>query len=131
MLHKAFGDAVRSGLLAKNPADGANRPSLRQATADSRCDRPVWTAKQLYKFLSAVEHGALYPLWLLAAMTGMRRSEVLGAAWHTVSECPSHRRGAATVQHERRAATVGAQDRAQHPHHRPGRPHRVGAAPAA
>jgi integrase len=41
----------------------------------------TWTATQLRHFLEYVSADRLYSLWLTAASTGMRRSEVLGLRW--------------------------------------------------
>jgi integrase len=41
----------------------------------------IWTAEQLRQFLTHVRDERLYPLWLLASTTGMRRAEVLGLRW--------------------------------------------------
>lgn len=40
-----------------------------------------WKPEQLDGFLEFVREDWLYPLWHLAAMTGMRRGEVLGLRW--------------------------------------------------
>lgn len=41
----------------------------------------VWDAGQLKVFLTSVAESRLYPCYLLAITTGMRRSELLGLRW--------------------------------------------------
>lgn len=79
-LHKALNTAVRQGLITRNPADMADKPrqSLRDATLD------VWTPDELASFLLAVSDERLSSIWRLAAMTGMRRSELCGLQWSDV-----------------------------------------------
>lgn len=78
MLHKSFRDAVRWGLLARNPVDSADPPKLR---ASRQGEFSTWTAEELRRFLEFVGNDSLYPLWLLLATTGMRRGEALGLRW--------------------------------------------------
>lgn len=73
-LHLALVDAVADHLIPTNPADGAMKaPKTGTVTA--------WTAEGLRTFLSAVAGGRLFPLWRLAAMSGMRRGELLALDW--------------------------------------------------
>lgn len=78
MFHKALNDAVRWGLLARNPADRADPP--RPASPEMH----VWSPEQLRTFLKFVEPHRLYAAWLLFGTTGMRRGEVLGLRWREV-----------------------------------------------
>ena len=80
-LHKVLADAVDSGLLQSNPADRARPPKPR---ASSRREMQVWDAEQLAKFLTHVEGHRLQAAFHLAAMTGMRRGEVIGLRWHDI-----------------------------------------------
>ena len=77
-LHKALNDAVRWGLLVRNPADQADPPKPRTA------EMKVWGPEQLRAFLDFVRDDRLYAAWLLLATTGMRRGEVLGLRWRDV-----------------------------------------------
>ena len=77
-LHKALEDAVRWGSLAKNPADQADPPK------GSSPEMRVWTPEQLHAFLKAVEAERLYAAWRLAALTGVRRGELVGLRWTDV-----------------------------------------------
>jgi integrase len=80
-LHKVLTDAVDAGLLSINPADRARPPKPRVAVqSEMRC----WDAGQLAKFLVHVEGHRLQAAFHLAAMTGMRRGEVLGLRWQDI-----------------------------------------------
>ncbi len=81
ILHKALKDAVRWGRLVKNPADLADPPRSKDTQA---AEAKVWTPPQLRTFLRHVEGFRLYPLFLLAMTTGMRRGELAGLRWEDV-----------------------------------------------
>jgi integrase len=81
ILHRALADAVTAGLLETNPASRARVPKQSATPApEQRC----WTARELALFLSETDHHPLSLAWRLAAMTGMRRGEVLGLRWKDV-----------------------------------------------
>jgi integrase len=78
MLHKALGDAVRWGHLARNPVSLAEPP---------KPDTPqmkVWSPEQLRAFVEFTRRDRLAAAWLLLVTTGMRRGEVLGLGWDNV-----------------------------------------------
>lgn len=78
VLRRALTDAVRRGLITRNPADIAHAPKRRPlATAEIR----AWNAQQLSAFVElAAGHSLFAALWL-SANTGMRRGELLGLRW--------------------------------------------------
>ncbi len=78
MLSKAFADAGRKGLVARNVASLADAPS---AQTSRNSEIKAWDAEQLGVFLDAVRSHRLHPAFHLAAHTGMRRGEVLGLRW--------------------------------------------------
>ena len=79
MVHKMLGQAVKDGLLLRNPADAATPPSAREAKAP---EMHPWNAAQLAAFLRwAAGSSQNYPLWHTLAMTGMRRGEALALRW--------------------------------------------------
>ena len=81
IVHKALGDAVDADLLPRNPAERAKPPRPnRRATTEIQS----WDADELVGFLRAVESERLSAIWRLAAMTGMRRGEILGLRWTDV-----------------------------------------------
>jgi integrase len=84
-VHQVIGTALtsaeRQDLIARNPARRATPPS---ATAARSPEARTWTPEQLRVFLESTaehHHGTLFRL---AAMTGMRRSELCGLRWADV-----------------------------------------------
>lgn len=102
-LRAALNSAIRDGLIRDNPARRVELPPQRRAhalvwtpgrVAEWRATgiRPtvaVWTAAQLAAFLDSVRQDRLYALWWLAALRGLRRSEVAGLRWADLD--PDHR----------------------------------------
>lgn len=80
-LHKVLADAVDAGVLQNNPADRARPPKPKASTQK---EMQVWDADQLAKFLTHVGDHHLQAAFHLAAMTGMRRGEVLGLRWQDI-----------------------------------------------
>lgn len=80
-LSKVLADAADRGLVSRNIAVSARPPKPRKTGA-----RQIrfWTPPELAKFLASVRDDRLYALWHLAAMTGMRRGELLGLRWSDV-----------------------------------------------
>ena len=80
-LHRALRDAMRWGLIQRNPADAADPPAARITEAN---EMKTWSAKDLKAFFEATKDDRLHPLWRLLASTGMRRGEALGLRWSDV-----------------------------------------------
>ena len=76
-LGKALGDAVRKGLLYRNPVELADRPKAQKTDATVI----VWTPQEVGVFMRSVTGDRLAAMWRTAAMTGMRRSEICGLYW--------------------------------------------------
>jgi len=76
VLRKALSDAVRRGLVARNVALAVDPPTA-HVGSEQRC----WTAAELRRFLQVATDHRLFPALWLAAMTGMRRGEVVGLHW--------------------------------------------------
>lgn len=74
-LHRALEDAVKEGIIERNPADGAYSAPVAPTDVGS------WDAEELRAFLQATANEPLAALWRLAATTGMRRGELLGLRW--------------------------------------------------
>jgi hypothetical protein len=82
IIHRVLGQAVRDGLLVRNPADAATPPTAKEAKAP---EMHPWDAGQLAAFLGWAESNAQnYALWHTLAMTGMRRGELLALRWRDV-----------------------------------------------
>jgi len=94
-LRRALNVAVREHMLASNPALGPvlpgsrrSRPMVWSSTRVAawrqtgwRAAVAVWTPQQLGEFLDGVDGDPLYALWHLAALTGLRRGELIGLRW--------------------------------------------------
>ena len=79
ILRTALGDAERAGLVQRNVARLMD-PPCHGAAPEQRC----WNEHQLRQFLqTAIEHRLGPAIWL-AAMTGMRRGEILGLRWSDI-----------------------------------------------
>ena len=83
-LHKAFEDAIRWGLLQRNPCDRTDPPSMAEVKARARTVRRTYTWEQLRALVVAAEQERLYAMWYLFATTGMRRSEMAALLWRNV-----------------------------------------------
>jgi len=104
-LHKVLADAVDAGILQNNPADRARPPKPR---VSSQREMQVWDADQLAKFLTHVSGHDLEAAFHLAAMTGMRRGEVLGLRWQDIdlgARRPAVRHTFVSVAYEIRDST--------------------------
>src|SRR5712692_5524932 len=79
LLHKALSDAVRMKRLPSNPADAVERPK------GSKREVVVLDEEQLRLFLgTAKRRSRYYRLYLMAALTGLRQSELCGLKWDHV-----------------------------------------------
>jgi integrase len=81
IIRGALSDAVRRGLVPRNVALIAAAPRLRSIP---KVEQKAWTAEQLQAFLRCAAGHRLFPALWLAAMTGVRRSELLGLRWDDV-----------------------------------------------
>jgi len=79
IVRKALADAERKGLVVRNVALAVDPPRV-TASPEQRC----WDEAQLRRFLREAKAHRLFPALRLAAMTGMRRGEVLGLRWSDV-----------------------------------------------
>jgi len=78
VLHGAFDDAVKWGLVARNVCDAVKAP------ARDRTEMQTWNPAEARAFLAAAVGDDLEALWRLAITTGMRRGELLGLKWADV-----------------------------------------------
>jgi integrase len=78
IIRGALGAAVRRGLVTRNVALVAAAPRMRSIP---RVEMQVLIAPELQTFLRAAAGHRLFPALWLSAMTGVRRSELLGLRW--------------------------------------------------
>jgi integrase len=81
VLRRALSYAVDAKHVTWNPAAAARPPKLRHGVVGVDV---VWRAEDVSKFLAHVTEDRLAPLWVLAATSGLRRAELLGARWMDV-----------------------------------------------
>lgn len=79
VLHAALKDACRWDRIIRNPADRADPPK------PTRPQPRAWAAEDVRRFLAHVKADRLYAAYHVAVTTGMRRGEVLGLQWSSVS----------------------------------------------
>ncbi len=109
IIHGVLAQAVRDGLLARNPADAATPPSAREAKAP---EMTCWSAAQLAAFLSWADspNGSQHAApWHVLAHTGMRRGEALALRWRDIdldAGTVSIRRSAGMVRNAGEGAEV-------------------------
>jgi integrase len=77
-LHRALEQAVRWDLVPRNVADLVDPPR-----PDHKEMHPL-TPEEVGRFLEAAREYRLHALYVLAAATGMRQSELLGLTWPDV-----------------------------------------------
>lgn len=81
LLRKALADAQRLDYVRRNVADNVDAPKSRAADAPAL---KRWNVSQLQAFLNDAQADRLLALYFLAAVTGMRKSELLGLSWSNV-----------------------------------------------
>jgi integrase len=85
ILRKALSDAAEEGRVVRNVATlGTVRKRLPQTR---RPEQRTWTAEELGRFVDHLDQTGdpLYPAFLLAATSGLRRGELLGLRWSDVN----------------------------------------------
>jgi integrase len=75
VLHRALTQALRWGLITRNPSDAVDKPQPR------RQEMRVLDADQAKLLLKAAEGDRLEALYHLAITTGLRQGELLGLRW--------------------------------------------------
>src|SRR4051812_16572849 len=74
-LMSAFNTAVRRGLLERNPAATVELPRARKPAMSA------WTQEELGRFLRHTQTDRMHPLFLILALVGLRRGEVVALRW--------------------------------------------------
>jgi integrase len=75
LINMVLDKAVMWELVPKNVAKNAEPPKRKKTKFD------VWTLNELETFLEGIKHIRYYPLYLLAAHTGLRKGEVIALRW--------------------------------------------------
>lgn len=75
VLHAILQQAVKEGILGRNPADAVERPKVEQA------ERHILTEEQAQRLVIASQGTRFGMLFYLALTTGMREGELLGLKW--------------------------------------------------
>ena len=78
VLNRAFRDAVRWDLIAQNPIAVSVKPSKRSK------EMSAWEPHELGLFISVTSSERMSAIWHLAAVSGMRRGELLGLTWSDI-----------------------------------------------
>jgi integrase len=78
LMHAVLKQAVKEGILGRNPADAVERPKVEQA------ERHILTEGQARQLIIATMGTRYGTLIYMALMTGMREGELLGLKWSDV-----------------------------------------------
>lgn len=92
VLHSALEQAVKEGLIKKNPTGGCNPPKL------ERKEMKVIQPEQIGAYLQAAANRNVLPMFYLELTSGLRRGELLALLWtdldlekNSISVCKSVR----------------------------------------
>lgn len=75
VLHRAFDQAVKWGLMPRNICDAVDKPKA------PRSEVTAWNEVEAATFLKEAEGNRLHALYVLALTTGLRQGEMLGLKW--------------------------------------------------
>lgn len=78
LLKEALGHAVKWNVVTRNVADGTSPPRIKRKTME------MWDVPDINRFLDSAFDDHFYPVYLLAVLTGLRRSELFGLKWDAV-----------------------------------------------
>lgn len=78
LLHLAFKQAVKRGIITNNPCDRADRPKANQYIGT------YYNAQEVQQLLDCLDGDPLRIVVILASYYGLRRSEVLGIKWDAI-----------------------------------------------
>lgn len=96
ILHQTLEEAVKVGLLPSNPCHFVELPQAQ------RYDYHTYSATQLQTLFVAIQGDPLAPLVKVAAIYGLRRSELLGLQWDSID----FEAGTLTIKHTVSRVTV-------------------------
>ena len=86
LLGQALEDAVRFGVIPRNPVTSTRAPRV------ERTPKEVWTAEEVARFLATTASGAApyHAMFYTALTTGLRPGELLALDWPDVTEDAIH-----------------------------------------
>lgn len=90
VLHKAFSVALKQGMIAANPCDGAELPKA------VRREIVPLTDEEIPRFLEAIDPSPMRNAFALCLFAGLREGECLGLSWEQVD----FQRGRITVSQQ-------------------------------
>ena len=97
IIHSALAEAFDSDIVARNVAAKAHPPASKAAKAP---EMKTWTTSQLETFLRAVAGHPKQAMFIVLALTGMRRAEACGLRWADVDlDANGELGGVLTVRH--------------------------------
>ena len=78
ILHKAFSVAMKQGIIAANPCDGAELPKAEHKDIHPLAD------DEIPRFLAAIDESPMRNAYALCLFAGLREGECLGLSWAQV-----------------------------------------------
>jgi integrase len=75
VLHKGLNQALKLGLIGRNPAHAVTRPRVKKK------EMKTFTVSQSVQFLNSTWTSRYDALYFMAVMTGLREGELLGLKW--------------------------------------------------
>jgi len=100
VLHRALNQAVKWGLLGRNPADAVNVPR------PERREMRTLDEKQVQRLFEATAGHRLRGLWVLLVTTGLRLGEALGLCWDDIDQTAGRLVVRRSLQRQREAGLV-------------------------
>jgi len=77
-LHKALSNAIKTGLLSRNPTEGVEQPKV------ERRSMKTMTEDNITQFLNKARETEYYALFFTYLFTGLRRGEALSLRWSDI-----------------------------------------------
>lgn len=78
VMHRAFKQAVKRGIISMNPCDQAERPKAEKYVGE------YYNAAKLKQLLNSLDDDPMRVVVILTMFYGLRRSEVLGIKWDAI-----------------------------------------------
>lgn len=79
VINQTLNLAVFNDLIPKNPCQFVSMPQT------ERYNYSFFTLEEMNSFLNAIKNERLYPLYVITATYGLRKSEVLGIKWDSIN----------------------------------------------